>query len=284
MSDEITPVEELPVEDQKKAINLQDLVYVKKYIDDYHYDKEETDAMIDSKVAEAVEDKVNDTCYNKDETYNKSETYSKTETDETFYKKTDTVDNATKVQNVNFSDDNVAKIGDYIISKKKLIWNSDIPLVFLDQGSAAYWHDLGVDMNSVSTEFINLIEANCKYKLIGCARRIEGTEYIDAGVDFEFECDFNTVQKNGTCISVSSSSVFMIPFITYDTSKSTGDAIPTFYLNGIITRDSSGNLKLSESDITISLLSGGGSASYSLRDDELNYYTFNITRLYKIVE
>ena len=87
-------IEELSTEDKKKAINLQDLVYVKKYIDDRHYDKVETE----EKLAEASAKS-----YTKEETDNKiaeasaevsAKSYTKEETDETFYKKTDTVENA----------------------------------------------------------------------------------------------------------------------------------------------------------------------------------------------
>lgn len=107
MSDEIlTTNEELSMEDQKKAINLQDLVYIKKYIDDNHYDKNETDTILETSITTKVESevatKVADTCYSKDEIdanhYTKTEIdnsrYTKTETDETFYKRTDEVANA----------------------------------------------------------------------------------------------------------------------------------------------------------------------------------------------
>ena len=102
MSDEITPVEELPLEDQKKAINLQDLAYVKQYIDMNHYDKNETDAMVASEIALQVGAKVAETTYSKTEVdanhYTKKQIddnhYTKIQTNETFYKKTDTVTNA----------------------------------------------------------------------------------------------------------------------------------------------------------------------------------------------
>ena len=41
-----------------------------------------------------------------------------------------TVENATKVQNVDLSDDNVAQFGDYIVSKKKLLWSR---LVYINE-------------------------------------------------------------------------------------------------------------------------------------------------------
>lgn len=41
-NDNLIP-DELSLEDQKKAINLQDLVYIKKYIDDNHYTKSDAD-------------------------------------------------------------------------------------------------------------------------------------------------------------------------------------------------------------------------------------------------
>lgn len=88
MSDENLTPEELPMEDKKKAINLQDLVYVKKYIDDNYYDKTYIDANIDNKVDTAIKDN----CYTKAEIDENH--YTNTETDQTFYKKTDTVDEA----------------------------------------------------------------------------------------------------------------------------------------------------------------------------------------------
>lgn len=131
---EETEAEELPIEDKKKAINLQDLVYVKKYIDDYYYNKEETEALLDETVADKVQTAVEDTCYTKEETYNK------TVADVTFYKKTDTVDkatnavqansasqaeNASKVNGLEITQDTngVLKIGDVIIPQKKVLWS-----------------------------------------------------------------------------------------------------------------------------------------------------------------
>ena len=58
MSDNI---EELSTEDKKKAINLQDLVYVKKYIDDYQEEfKTNVKAEIKSDAANAVDDMLED--------------------------------------------------------------------------------------------------------------------------------------------------------------------------------------------------------------------------------
>ena len=93
--DENLEVEELSTEDKKKAINLQDLVYVKKYIDDRHYSKSETDSKIETEINTAKEE------INKDvnaaiEASNKS--YSKEESDDRYYKKTDTVANANIAQ------------------------------------------------------------------------------------------------------------------------------------------------------------------------------------------
>ena len=77
-TDENAKVEvELPMEDKKKAVNLQDLVFVRQYIDgrleDYRPDK--------------LLDEISDNYYDK------------TEIDETFYKKTDTVANASHAVN-----------------------------------------------------------------------------------------------------------------------------------------------------------------------------------------
>lgn len=92
MSDENLTPEELPMEDKKKAINLQDLVYVKKYID------ESMDKKLEAEIPGMVADEMN-------EGY-----YTQAETDATFYKRTDTVananhatsaDNATQAVNAN---------------------------------------------------------------------------------------------------------------------------------------------------------------------------------------
>lgn len=80
--------EELTIEERKKAINLQDLVYVKKYIDDRHYSKAETEAAID-----AAKEELNADIAEAIEASTKS--YTKGESDDLFYKKTDTVANAT---------------------------------------------------------------------------------------------------------------------------------------------------------------------------------------------
>ena len=134
MSETENTVEELSTEDKKKAINLQDLKYVKAYIDQNHYKKRETDEQI----AAAIEAS--------------DKSYTKTEADATFYKRTDTVanavnavnaentqlaeearyaavsnlaNNATTVNNLEIKKDNngSVKIGDEIISRKKLISN-----------------------------------------------------------------------------------------------------------------------------------------------------------------
>lgn len=137
---EVNEAEELPMEDKKKAINLQDLVYVKKYIDDNHYDCEEVDALLKNKVVEEVAAEVREITYPKEEIYNKTETYSKTEidenhytkeaTDETFYKKNETVDKALDAEKVNgleiAQDENgILKNGDVVIPHEKILWSSD---------------------------------------------------------------------------------------------------------------------------------------------------------------
>lgn len=110
-------LEELSLEDQKKAINLQDLIYIKKYIDDNHYDKPETDAMLQTAATNAVKNlaytktEIDDTRYTKTEIdkrhYTKTEIdnnhYTKTQTDNTFYKKTDTVTHAALADRIAFT-------------------------------------------------------------------------------------------------------------------------------------------------------------------------------------
>lgn len=81
MSETENQVEELSIEDKKKAINLQDLKYVKAYIDQNHYKKRETDEQI----AAAIEAS--------------DKSYTKTEADSKFYKKTDIIHNAAHAAN-----------------------------------------------------------------------------------------------------------------------------------------------------------------------------------------
>ena len=139
MSDENLTPEELPIEDQKKAINLQDLIYVKKYIDDNHYDKAETETLISSAVVSETETIVKENCYTKSEIdenhYTKTEIdenhYNRTETDETFYKRTDTVDNATNAVlkadgtfgGFTLDENGVLKFGDIVIPQKKVLYD-----------------------------------------------------------------------------------------------------------------------------------------------------------------
>ena len=78
---------ELTTEEKKKAVNYQDLKYVKKYIDDNHYKKEEVIATIESTVSEEVDKAVDETCYTRGDA------------DNTFYKKTDAVTNAVNAEN-----------------------------------------------------------------------------------------------------------------------------------------------------------------------------------------
>ena len=123
MSDELNEnlnVEELSTEDKKKAINLQDLIYVKKYIDNNHYSKAETDDMLQSTVEAEVAAK----------TYGKSEIYTKTETDNTFYKKTDDVNNAKKINNLEIKNnsDGVLTNENYIIPQKKILSQEQVEL------------------------------------------------------------------------------------------------------------------------------------------------------------
>lgn len=110
--------EELTTEQKKKAVNLQDLVYVKKYIEDNYYNKQEirqnNDQLIGSlnNVTNGMYDQIYDR-YTKEETdtklatlesemttqineavENSTKSYTKEESDGLYYKKTDTVQNA----------------------------------------------------------------------------------------------------------------------------------------------------------------------------------------------
>lgn len=99
--DENLEVEELSTEDKKKAINLQDLVYVKKYIDGKFYLKPEADAKIDSVVSaaiEAVKEEMRDDIDAAIEASSKS--YTKEESDDLFLKKEDTSSLSVKAQSI----------------------------------------------------------------------------------------------------------------------------------------------------------------------------------------
>lgn len=79
-------IEELSNEDKKKAINLQDLIYVKKYIDDNHYSKVETDNQLDSKVEAKVESEL-ETAVAAKITENNKNYYTKKDIDDNHYTK-----------------------------------------------------------------------------------------------------------------------------------------------------------------------------------------------------
>lgn len=110
--------EELTNEQKKKAVNLQDLVYVKQYIKDNYYNKQEirqnNDQLIGSlnNVTNGMYDQIANR-YTKEETdtklatleaemttqineavENSTKSYTKEESDGLYYKKTDTVQNA----------------------------------------------------------------------------------------------------------------------------------------------------------------------------------------------
>lgn len=82
---------DLSIGDKKKAVNLQDLVYIRQYIDKQM--KSETDKLNDYYTKEEIQEEY----YTKAEI--QEEYYDKTSSEETFYKKTDTVANATNAEN-----------------------------------------------------------------------------------------------------------------------------------------------------------------------------------------
>lgn len=152
---------EVPMEQKKKAINVEDLVYVRQYIDNRmeevpgivrevlsgeddgededvgdgsgYYTKNETNATFYNKteIDENFYNKTNadELFYKKTDVYNKTESYNKTEIDDTFYKKTDTVEEAAHADNadtingieIKQDDNGVLKIGDVIIPQMKNI-------------------------------------------------------------------------------------------------------------------------------------------------------------------
>ena len=80
--DENLEVEELSTEDKKKAINLQDLIYVKEYIKNRHYSKAETDEIIDDMTSD-MDVRINSAVQAS------TKSYTKEESDERYLKKSD---------------------------------------------------------------------------------------------------------------------------------------------------------------------------------------------------
>lgn len=100
-------VEELSNEDKKKAINLQDLKYIKKYIDDRHYSKDDVDNKLGPIVKEEIDTTINNLREEITEDINtaieaSNKSYTKEETDAKYYQKTDTVANATEATQANW--------------------------------------------------------------------------------------------------------------------------------------------------------------------------------------
>lgn len=79
--------DEITTEQRKKAVNLEDLVFVRQYIDG-RFDNEVQD-MVDDTVPPAVKTELETAM---------ADYYNKTETDEIFYKRSDTVDNAVNAE------------------------------------------------------------------------------------------------------------------------------------------------------------------------------------------
>lgn len=177
--------EELPIEQQKKAINLQDLVFVRQYID----------GRMENDVPGIVRDTLG------------ADYYDKTEVDEGFYKRTDTVDNAahagnadvaenanhatvadsatyaetagtaansTRVNNLEITQDvnGVLKIGDIIIPQKKPVENATG--ISLSVTSTAESEDILLELPA------NIVlKENAHYKIIGTWKAAYFTTYID---------------------------------------------------------------------------------------------------------
>lgn len=100
IDEDTTTDEELPVEEQK-AVNHQDLIYIKKYLNDHHYDMAETEAIMSSMVKAAVAREIAENTYTKnqidDKFYTKNQIdanhYTKTKIDTNHYTKTDACEN-----------------------------------------------------------------------------------------------------------------------------------------------------------------------------------------------
>lgn len=188
--------EELPMEDKKKAINLQDLVFVRQYID----------KKMDNDVPPKVRETLADEYYNKDDTDGLLENYyKKTETDdilEGYYKKTDKVaeaayaDEAGHAANtdnaiLNVDDgtysgfrtatDGVLRVGDYILSKKKVVFDKDVSTSIETQASVV----------SISLDETLALKNNGKYIIEGYVSTTKWKNYFSTPVFI-----YNNVDKS----------------------------------------------------------------------------------------
>ena len=235
MSDEIlTTGEELPMEDQKKAINLQDLVYVKEYINRRQNDYE---TEMDDKYTNFESGMTNNfNTFTADMTSNNANFQNEMTADNAEFKSdiqstiqntikggmdaeladfqaqidnivdgTTTVTNSNRIQGIDLSSDDIAGFGPYFISRKKFAWSAkideEVKMTFDTDNNMLY-----ISVDSAPIELLNAIQPNKVYELKG------GFNGVNKKT---FKCTFNTYDytenTNSTTISVDGGDVFYIP-------------------------------------------------------------------------
>lgn len=160
-----------------------------------------------------------------------------------------------------FSKDYVSKFGDYIFSKKKIIWNNDIQLKVDPNLYALY-----LNMTTVPIEFITLFQKNKVYELIGyqglsmfrCRFNISGTETTSSVILYN---DYGDVIRLNNVVTSSGDIALFTPKITIG------------YGNG--------EYKPTISSFELRIISQASDKISSTYIDSTN---FKITKLYEIVE
>lgn len=154
--------ENLPLADQKKAINLQDLIYVKKYIDDLinALKSDLTDGTVTVK-------KATNASTASDAAYAISASKATKDSDgnvikDTYYKKTDTVANATNATNATkaTNDENGNNIAStYRKKSESVVGSATVVKTFLlnDDAAVSYIEDYGYDLEELLPSGIYLV-------------------------------------------------------------------------------------------------------------------------------
>ena len=289
------PIEDLPMEQKKKAINLQDLIYVKAYINLRHNTyKHEMDGKYADFVAETTAERNHFKNEYEQTSADLQATYDEfmenvasgvdqkvvESTEEALSNVTRQIDyikngtttvgkasNATKVQNIDLTADTTAQFGNYIVSKEKLVWSGTAQFTYDGSGT-----EKGFKLSAASAPaaLLTVFDRNRKYRIV-----LDSTSYV---IPHETEI------KVSTKVTSDSVGANVIPFscgdcfILYGIQDGDFSAIP-FYFDGQLTKDSSGNY------------GGTGFALYPLtaRKDTVSSFgqnsgIVNIKRIYEIVE
>ena len=294
--------EELPIEDKKKAINLQDLIYAKGYMNSLHNNHK--DAM-DDKYNEFTSNITAEHDYFKND-YNTTSAelaatyetnHNRLEADyQDFCERTNAdmetwvsekiashvaeteeiLDNirsgpylvyksqdTIKVQGADFSADTATQVGDYIYRKEKLVWSGSVALSY-DSETEKSW---SLDVASAPKDLLNVFERNCRYRIV-----FDNTQYVLPNeLELEVTTTITSDQYGANVIPFHCGSAFIVENALYADSTS----LAVCYLDASITKDSSGNY----------------SGSFYIRPTEYkskkittgSYILFNIRKVYKIV-